>query len=381
MKPSRLLLGLAASLIVAVFPACRSERVTFEKADSAPQAALLFPGLEERLGTLDRIDLKSSGGELTLEKRDGQWRLAKPFEVPVYGPYLNQALISLLQTPAGQQLVLTKQETKMAGLNTDGDREQWPSPDTVQVTLNFEVGEPERFVVGGFDNRTHAEETVAYGEAATARRFVQSADGLIHLTPANLTAFTPKVDVWEGRNFPPLKRLSEIVVTTPDGFSWKASKTSSFSPISLEPQAGQADVKADLIRVFDTFLVKGFHHGVVVGALRPAHYIKPMLKLIARDRFGANYRLEVIRPLTASERMDQEALPGAKLRKGFLGMEQNEGGADRWICQLQVEKADSSPQEQLQAATLAKHFILLAPDDLHDLLEVTKKLKNRHEQS
>ena len=361
---------LAAGILLAGVVGCRSERTTDFEPVGGSEVALLLPQLEARVGELSRMELRSQSGVITLEKSDGQWSLGAPFGVPVYGPYLNQALTALIQATAGQRLVLTEEERRQVGLPTA--EVALPTSDTVQVALFFgKSAAPVELALGAFDNRTHAEETVAYGEAATARRFVALPGGAVVLTPTNLTALTPAAENWEGRGFPPLRRLAWLEVTARDGRRWQAKKTSSFSPILVDGEKPPREIAPDLIRIFDTFLGKGFHHGVVV---EPGPLEGAALTIVGEDRFGGRYRVEVFGPHTEGKAV---AAPGENLRKGFLGLSGGvEGGAQKWICRLTVALESEDPAVRRQLETLRRHPVLLGADDLYDVIAITERRQN-----
>ncbi len=261
-------------------------------------------------------------------------------------------------------LLCTNSETSTAGVG-------------VEVALSFNDSQaPFRMVLGTFDIDKKSDHGQVFGEQAAARRYVRFLDeDKVFLTNASLEIWTVDSSYWASNEFPPIRQLERVVVTDADGFQWEASKTSSFSPITLGAPFGAITASPDLISFFEAFFQYGFHDGII-----PEESIdepssppsKPLYTVEAKDRFGGSYKVSVLRPLQmAKPQLSQESLKPGFLKVGEVGEEESHFLA----CKLEIELPDPDPQQISMMECIDGKEIAFLAGNFKLLEQITAELK------
>ena len=328
--------------------------------------AVLLPQLRDNLDQLESLTISTQNASISIENKESGWKVAHPYDVPAYEDFVAEALVALSRAGRGQRVTVEAadySELSLSGVD-EGESE------SVRIDLKFSnLVEPISLILGAFSFPRDQEATAAYGESATARRYVRFLKtGEVYLTPASLTFLSPDSRHWEERALPPIKRLQRIKVEPRAGAAWSAYRGSSYGPIELITSKGAQNQTPDLIKLFSKFLSSGHYEGVVPQGMELSDQT-PALKITADDRFGAKYRIDIYE----EEAGVRAHLPEDQLREGFLTMKTEER-LPSVVARVTLSRSGEDQGALKSAQAVKGRLIYLSRSELLEIEEITKSI-------
>ncbi len=352
-----------------VLSSCRSSRPAQQ---TAPSKSLLFPTLQKNFQDLTAFQLKTKEQEIQLSLQNGVWQIDEPYEVPAYAQLVQLALVDFISATRGHVVELNQADLPDLGLISPDEIPKDSSANPVEVTFFFGDKQPKiTCILGEFDLSNESEDSMIYGEQATARRYVYFPDKrTAYRTSSSFQYATPSASSWEGRELPALKNLRKIDITLNDGFSWSAQRTSSYSPIQFTKPFESIGQDESLINLFEQFLSTGIHGGILLHSTKsPEETLEPIqLSITAQDHDGTIYQLQVGKP----NQIAKVQHPGNELGQGMIGLEESKKEAIFYPAKISLTRQGKALPG---TSYLTKRIVRLPKSEIEMINLITNRLQ------
>ncbi|WP_096087798.1 DUF4340 domain-containing protein [Agaribacterium haliotis] len=337
----------------------------------------LFPELANNLDKLVSINIKTVDSELQLIKKNKQWYLAPPYSVPVYPEKIHNVLFELANQSQGQEILVNRSDYKSHGVaSLDTNKDQ----DSEQVELNLGFNDKKldniHCILGKFDFSDDHESRLIYGAKAVARRYVRcSNSNKVYLVPASLSSLNTDLRQWENTQSPAMRNMRSITVTAPDGFTWSASRPTSYAPIQLSPPFNNIKQNKELVETFNRFLVSGYYEGIVPHSEEKLFTSSNKHWVIqAKDKAGQEFHLTVYGEAPEKEKKDYTSV----LSPGMMSMAPIGRDGKLFAVKLHISNAKDRGQHHTAINLLNQRMIYLLGIDVTPAMRVTDTLRQEN---